>query len=103
MVRIFIRWPKAPKKGEDLDPASVQIVFQTNNVQEAVVHFHDNERYAGYFHDGKGFKAWHAVDREIFPAQKTGSLNIDVFGTHGRIKPGPESFGPRPRQALTRM
>ena len=51
VVRLTQYWPEHPRPGQELGPASVVVVLQTNRAWEAAVHFHKNDQFHDYSFD----------------------------------------------------
>ena len=47
-------WPEHPRPGQELGPASVVVVLQTNRAWEAAAHFHKNDQFHDYSFDFRG-------------------------------------------------
>ena len=54
VVRLTQWWPEHPRPGQELGPASVVVVLQTNRAWEAAVHFHKNDQFHDYSFDLRG-------------------------------------------------
>ena len=55
-VRVTQHWPERPSPGQELGPASVVVVLQTNRAWEAATHFHKNDEFHDYSFDLRGFE-----------------------------------------------
>ena len=56
-VRITECWPNRPLIGQELDPATITVVLQTDQARQAAVHFRQNNEYLAYSHGWKGLVA----------------------------------------------
>ena len=55
-VRITEYWPVRPLNGQELSPATIVVVLQTDQASEVATHFHKNDKFQAYSYDLKGLE-----------------------------------------------
>ena len=59
-MRIVIQWPEEQRQNRAPGPATAIVVLQTDHPKIAALHFHRNEQYDAYSHEGEGITAQEA-------------------------------------------
>ena len=55
-VRLTEYWPDRPEMGQELSPATIVVVLQTDHAREAATHFHKHDTFQAYSFDLNGFE-----------------------------------------------
>ena len=55
-MRLTEYWPDRPEMGQEVSPATIVVVLQTDHAKEAATHFHKNVKIQAYVFDLKGFE-----------------------------------------------
>ena len=57
-VRVTEYWPDRPALGQELSPATVVVVLQTDRAREAATYFHNNDKFHVFFSILKALSVW---------------------------------------------